>query len=419
MISFKGKILLLTVSGTIAVYAFLGSFLSTFAQQPINDAGAQMRIFGSVLQHIQNDYVDEPDWNKVRAGALRGLPYGLDPYSSYLTEEQVRDFKSNKAAGQVGIGAEFSQLSSYLYIISVSKDSPAEKAGLRSGDVIEYIDNKATRDVSLYDARELLRGDAGTTVKLRVLRSGAKPQTISVTRGAFTAAGPETRAENGKVGIMKVHSLEAGQAAKIREKVVELQGAGMERLVLDLRGVASGNLDEAVSTANLFIKDGGLAQVIGREGKVLESKSAKAENFIFGGKLVVLIDGSTAGAAEVVASAVLESKRGDVVGERSFGAGTEQQLFQMKRGDGLLLTVRKWASSGGKPFLGSERANTGVAPSVEVKSASGSGVDVESLIEQDEDAPAPEPSATPAESGQGKSKEDVQLKKALELIAKD
>src|SRR5919107_3803607 len=113
--SFRGKLSILVVSVAIALYAVVGGMLSpwTRAQQPINDAGAQLRIFESVLQHIQNDYVDEPNLEKVRAGALRGLAYGLDPYSSYLTSEQVKDFQARKAATKAGIGAEFSQVSSY------------------------------------------------------------------------------------------------------------------------------------------------------------------------------------------------------------------------------------------------------------------------------------------------------------------
>ena len=142
MISFKGKVAVLGVSISIALYAVIGSYLSTHAQQPINDAGAQMRIFGSVLQHIQNDYVDEPDWEKVRAGALRGLPSGLDAYSSYLTEDQVKNFASDRFTKEAGIGAEFSQVASYLYIVSVVSGSPADKAGLKSGDVVEFIENK-------------------------------------------------------------------------------------------------------------------------------------------------------------------------------------------------------------------------------------------------------------------------------------
>src|SRR5678809_212171 len=135
--SFRGKLSILVISVAVALYAVIGGMLSPWAraQQPINDAGAQIRIFESVLQHIQNDYVDEPNLEKVRAGALRGLAYGLDPYSSYLTADQVKDFQAKKQNTLAGIGAEFSQISSYLYVIAVIKDSPADKAGLKSGDV--------------------------------------------------------------------------------------------------------------------------------------------------------------------------------------------------------------------------------------------------------------------------------------------
>ncbi|HEX8890745.1 MAG TPA: PDZ domain-containing protein, partial [Pyrinomonadaceae bacterium] len=151
--SFRTKFSLIVFSSFVALYAVVGGWLSTRAQQPANDPGAQLRIFENVLQHIQNDYVDEPNLEKVRAGALRGLAYGLDPYSTYLTADQVRDYRDGAKDGQVGIGAELSQVSSYLYVIAPVKGSPAEQAGVRAGDIIEYIDNKATRDISLYDAK--------------------------------------------------------------------------------------------------------------------------------------------------------------------------------------------------------------------------------------------------------------------------
>src|SRR5215204_2216813 len=160
--SFRGKLILVSISMLIALYAIaggiMGNFFSINAQQPINDSGAQLRIFESVLQHIQNDYVDEPNMEKVRAGALRGLAYGLDPYSTYLTSDQVRDYRDGAKDNQVGIGAELSQVSSYLYVIAPVKGSPADQAGVRAGDIIEYIDGRATRDISLYDGRQLLSG---------------------------------------------------------------------------------------------------------------------------------------------------------------------------------------------------------------------------------------------------------------------
>src|SRR6476620_1028469 len=154
--SFKSKFLMIVMSASLAMYAIAGAWLSTRAQQPANDPDSQRRIFESVLQHIQNDYVDEPNMEKVRAGALRGLAYGLDPYSTYLTPEQVKDYRVGAKSNQVGIGAELSQVASFLYVVAPVKGSPSDQAGVHTGDIIEYIDGKATRDVSLYDARQLL-----------------------------------------------------------------------------------------------------------------------------------------------------------------------------------------------------------------------------------------------------------------------
>jgi carboxyl-terminal processing protease len=422
--SFRGKLWVLMLSGAIAVYAvigglpFVGSVLSTQAQQPVNDPGAQLRIVDSVLQHIQNDYVDEPNMEKVRIGALRGLANGLDPYSSFLTADQVRDFQAKKDSDKAGIGAEFSQVSGYLYVISVTKGGPAATAGVKTGDVIEYVDGKASRDISLYDARELIKGDAGTSVNLRVLRSGEKPQTIKVTRSTYKVPPAESRIEAGKIGVLKIYSLEEGESNDIRAQVAGLVKQGVQKIVVDLRGVAAGKIDEAAAVANLFIKDGDLAKIIGRENKVTKTFTADPTKAIFDGNLVALIDLGTAGAGEVVASAVLERKRGEVVGERSFGAGTEQQLITLKSGDGLLLTVAKWASPGGTPFLGEDRATMGVKPSVEVKRPdTPEPIDPEDLIDQQQKqnkdplaTPTPVKPKTPA------IVEDIQLKKALELL---
>lgn len=420
--SFRGKLWVMSLSGLIAVYAvvgglpLVGSMLTTSAQQPVNDATAQLKIVESVLQHIQNDYVDEPNMEKVRLGALRGLAGGLDPYSSYLTPEQVKAYETAKTSNKAGIGAEYSQYSGFLYIISAIKGGPADKAGVKAGDVIEYIDTKATRDLSLYEAKQLLLGDSGSSVALRVLRAGEKAQTIKVVRGGHSVPKVETRVEAGKVGVIKVYSLEEGEAADIKSAVATLTKQGAQKIVLDLRGVAAGTLNEGVAVANLFIRDGELAKVIGRENRVQNSFTADPAKVAFDGPLAVVTDSATAGAAEVVAAAVLDRKRGEVVGEKTFGSGTEQKLFPLSSGGGYLLTVAKWASPNGAPFLGDERATTGVKPSVEVKRPdTPEPLDVEALSQPDEANPTPSPS--PAPKAAPKAVEDVQLKKAIEILA--
>ena len=421
--SFRTKFILTLLSATLTLYTAVGGWISTRAQQPANDPNAQLRIFESVLQHIQNDYVDEPNMEKVRAGALRGLAYGLDPYSTYLTPEQVKEFNAGNKDSVAGIGAEMSQVASYLYVIAPMKGSPADQAGIKAGDIIEYIDNKATRDISLYDAKQLLNGAAGSEVKLRVLRANTSPLTVTVKRGSSRAAAAEARMEAGRVGVLRINSLNDGESNEAKAKLQDLLKQGAQKIVLDMRDTAGGSLNEAVSVANFFIKDGVIAQTVGREGKALKTFNADPKANLFTGPVVAMIDTGTAGAAEVVASALMERNRGQVVGEKSFGAGTEQQLFTLRGGDGLLLTTVKWASSNGKTFLGEDRAHSGVAPSVEVKGQEVTeSVDPDDLTGNDDDSikqpeqgnekrdVAPAPAAKPAPA------EDLQLKKALDLL---
>ena len=418
--SFRTKFILILISATLTLYTVVGGWISTRAQQPANDPNAQLRIFESVLQHIQNDYVDEPNMDKVRAGALRGLAYGLDPYSTYLTPEQVREYNQNGKDNQVGIGAELSQVASYLYVIAPMKGSPADQAGVKVGDIIEYIDGKATRDISLYDAKQLLNGAAGSDVKLRVLRANTSPLALTVKRGAFRAPAAEAKMDAARVGILKINSFADGEAADARARVQDLLKQGAQKIVIDMRGTAGGSLAEAVSVANIFVREGQLAETVGKEGKALKSFAADPKAAIFNGPVVALIDSGTAGAAEVVASALLERNRGQVVGEKSFGAGAEQQLFTLRGGDGLLLTTVKWASGNGKTFLGEDRAHSGVAPSVEVKRPElAEDVNPDDLTGNDDDSvakPDEKREVSPQPNPAKPAAEDLQMKKALELL---
>jgi len=269
-----------------------------------------------------------------------------------------------------------------------------------------------------------LNGAAGTEVKLRVLRANSSPLTVSVKRGSTRAAAAEARMEAGRVGILRINSFADGESADVRNRLQDLMKQGAQKIVLDLRDTAGGSLTEAVAVTNLFFKDGVLAQTIGREGKPLKTFTADPELAKFTGPVVALIDTGTAGAAEVVASALLDRNRGQVVGEKSFGAGTEQQLFSLRGGDGLLLTTVKWASANGKTFLGEDRAHSGVTPTVEVKGPEiAESVDPDDLTGNDDDdivkpeagnekrETTPAPAVKPAA-------EDLQLKKALELLSK-
>jgi carboxyl-terminal processing protease len=242
--------------------------------------------------------------------------------------------------------------------------------------------------------------------------------TTTVKRGSFRAPVAETRMEAGRVGVLRINSLDSGEAADAKARLQDLLKQGAQKIVLDLRSVAGGEIEEGVNVANFFIREGAIAKTIGREQKVLKSFDADPKLTIFNGSVVVLIDAGTAGAAEVIASAFAENKRGEVVGEKSFGAGAEQELFTLRDGDGLLLTTVKWASGSGKPFLGEDRAHSGVAPTVEVKRPETTDNSVDDLQDNnDDEKPNQTKPGTPSEPVVPKPQpEDLQLRKALELL---
>jgi len=409
----KLKVSVLIVSVVIALYVVIGGLLPRSGViASYNDPYSQLTIFQEVLTRIINDYVDEPDLEKVRVGALRGLAEGLDPYSAYLTPEQVRRLNGGTSGGEAESGLVLSKVAGYAYVVSVLKGSPAEIAGLRPGDIIEYIGTRATRDMSLYEARELLVGPRGTEVEVRVFREG-RAETFKFQLDRFPRPKPEAKVLERGLGYLKLATLDEGESARIRAELEGLISQGVNRLILDLRGVATGSLAEAVTVANYFIGSGILAKTIGREGRVLQTFAADPQRQLYRGDLVALIDRSTAGAAEIIAAAILENKRGELVGERTFGAGGEQKLFPLRDGGGLYITVVKYATPSGKPIMGSTSATSGIVPTVEVPRPD-RGMTPEELEEREE-LPPEEPVAHPPAQPPA---EDLPLKRAIEILRK-
>jgi len=409
----KFKVSVLIVSVAVALYVVIGGLLPRSGViASYNDPYSQLTIFQEVLARIINDYVDEPDLEKVRVGALRGLAEGLDPYSAYLTPEQVRRLNGGRAEAGLESGIVLSKVAGYAYVVSVLKGSPAEIAGLRPGDIIEYIGTRATRDMSLYEARELLVGPSGKEIELKVFREG-RSETFKFKLQPFPRPKPEAKVLERGLGYLKLATLEEGESVRIREELERLIAQGVNRLIVDVRGVATGTLAEAVTVANYFIGSGTLAKTVGREGRVLQTFTADPQRQLYRGELVVLIDRSTAGAAEIIAAAILENKRGELVGERTFGAGGEQKLFPLRDGGGLYITVVKYATPSGRPIMGSTSATSGIVPTVEVPRPDRGPTPEE--LEEREELPPEEPliqPSTPAPS------EDLPLKKAIEILRK-
>jgi carboxyl-terminal processing protease len=403
---FKTKIAIVVFSTVVACYAIVGSFMSRSSQAVARGSQyAQSGIFDDVLKHIVEDYVEEPDLEKVRLGSLRGLAEGLDPYSAYLTPEQAKQYNPKTAQGETGMIV--SKVAGFAYVVSVLKGSPAEQAGIREGDFIEYIGKLPSRDLSMYETQQLINGAVGSTVELKVLHRG-QSRKITLTRGKVAQPAIEIRTEDAGVGYLKVTSLAEGKANEIKTQLSDLVAKGAQKVILDLRGAANGTIDEGVAVANHFVGTGTLARIIGKGGKEAKTYTADAKKVIFNGPLAVLIDRSTAGAAEIVAAAVRDQKRGELVGERSFGTGSEQQLFPLTDGGALLLTVAKYAPATGKPFM-EEPVNptTKVDRLAEPEVVLPDGDDDDDTTEPQQPQTAPKPEAPV---------EDVQLKKAVEIL---
>lgn len=410
-VSMKAKLAILVLSSIIALYAIVGGLLPRYGIVASNDPYSQMTIFHEVLTRVVEDYVDEPDLEKVRLGALRGLAEGLDPYSAYLTPEQVREFQAAGAPRPTQTGLMLSKVAGYVYVISVLEGSPADEAGVKAGDVIEYIGGRATRDMSLYDSLEMLRGPIGKEIELRLFRAG-RSETIKLKLGEVRLPEPTVRILAPGIGYLKVPSLAPGRMASITEKLQSLVDQGVKSLVLDLRGTADGDVETGVALSNLFISKGTLAKLIGKEGRELRSYEARPECRQFKGSVAALVDRTTAGAAEIVAAALLEHKAGDVVGERTFGGGGDQELFRLRDGGGLLITTRKYASPSGRPFMGATPATSGVVPNVEVRSTSLAELPMPEEL-QEEGFPPSQESVSPPSAKPG---EDLPLKKAIEIL---
>ena len=417
--SIRSKLTLISLSAFIALYSIVGGMLSS-SNNPLVRAIAetgpypQLRIFEEVISKINSDYVEKPDLDKVRVGALRGLTDSLDPYSAYLLPAQVKDYQAGKHNSDL-TGLVIGQYSGFAYVITVVPNSHAEKAGIRVGDVIEYIDGHATRDLDLYDVKTLLAGQVGTSVELSLINR--KTDKIKLTRAVVASAPIEARAIESQVGYVKVPILHKGQAEAVATAVKDVLKKGAKSILLDLRGSAGGELSEGVAVADYFIKSGTIAKTIGRKEAVLATYDAKPDNDLTDLPVAAIVDRTTAGAAEVIAAALLESQRGDVVGERTlFGMGSEQKLFPLDDGSAFLLTIARYASPNGKIFM-----TEGVTPNVEVKRAD---LAEPGSVDEDKDKKTPlEPTRVNTPDGTAppnivapKSGEDVMLKKAIEVL---
>jgi carboxyl-terminal processing protease len=360
-----------------------------------------LTVFSEVLEHIQRDYVEDPNMRQVTAGALHGLADSLDPESSYLSPLEYADYRKkldSKAPGEAGV--KLSKRFGYIVVVSVSPDSPAQKAGLRNGDILESIAGFTTSQMAIGQGQILLTGQPGSSVKVQVIRRGrTETQEIDL---AFAKLTPPRLLEDriqGDIAYLRVPSFDAGTSKQIRDKVAQFDHQGAHKLILDLRECATGQVNEGISTAQLFLSSGTITTLRGQTVAV-QTFSADPSKVVWKQPMTVLISNGTAGPAEVVAAAIAENHRGDTIGDdRTFGMASEQKLIQLDDGAALILTVANYYTPGGKSIPAD-----GVAPTVP---AQPSADDLAELNKQET------PGTPPARTALA---DDPVVKKAIEIL---
>jgi carboxyl-terminal processing protease len=407
------RIGILSVSVLIFCYAGIGHVLGGTSD---DKAYKSLTVYGEVLQKIQQDYVDDPNMRTVTAGALHGLLESLDPQSSYLTPREYDEYKkklSNAGTGETGL--TLSKRYGYIIVLSVLPDSPGTKAGIRSGDIFESIGGFTSRDMSVGQALNLLNGQAGTGIKVSVIRRGkATPEEADLVRERVANPKLIVQRADPDILVLRFPSLDAGRAEEVHNRLLEAEKQGIHKVILDLRECGRGPVTEAISIARLFVSSGTLATLRGQR-VTSQVTSADPKQVIWKNPVSVLVDTTTSGAAEVLASAMEANHRGDVVGERTFGLASEQKLITLDDGAALILTVANYYNPEGKPIL-----EEGVTPTEIVRATAEDDSD-----SGDEDVvPAPEKGVAPApgtqkEPGLGPrplSPEDPIFHRALDLL---
>jgi len=397
----KTKATILVLSFAVLLFVVVGSLGGVHASS--NDgAYRQLQVYSEVLSRVRSEYVEEPNIPKVTDGALHGLLESLDSNSSYMTAEAYKQYKAHKNETKGEIGATVSKRFGYADVVSVLPNSPAEKAGIEAGDIFEAIEGVSTREMSLVEIRNMLAGAPGSQVNVSVVRARrAEPQKITITRDSVAVPAVTDKVMEDQIGYIKADTLTKGKAQEIASKVKALERSGAKKLVLDLRNDSSGEESEGVAVANLFLNHGTITYLQGQKfpRQAFNADPAKAITAL---PIAVLVNRGTAGPAEIVASAILENARGDVVGDKTFGDGSVQKTIELPDGGALILSVAKYYTPGGKAIQ-----DAAVTPNV--------------LVAEEDDSAVPDDDGSDQSSASDqdtkpKNTQDDQLKKAVEVL---
>ena len=396
------RLVVVTFSTVLVVLLLLGAAMGR--STPSNeDVYKHLSVYTDVLSHIKSEYVEEPDIKNVTLGAMNGMLEAIDPFASYLTAEQYKQYTKNTDPKKATPGLILSHKFGSVGIVNVLPGSSAAKAGLGTGDMLESINGVATRDMPLAYAEMLMQGDANSTIELSVLRlRKPEPQKITLTRSLNRLPAITSKLMSDGIGLVQVPVVDPAHIKDVVTQMERLSKEGAKKFIVDLRYSGIGKPEDGAALANLFLDNGLLTYSVGQKVPRQEIKAEATKALFKNQPVVVLTNRGTAGAAEVAAAALLESKRAELVGERTYGDAAIRKPVLLDDGGAVILSVAKFYSPSGKAIQDTNVTPTYLVSESEPASEEG---------EEDAAAPAPAPDKKAAN-------EDQVLKRAVEILSK-
>jgi carboxyl-terminal processing protease len=345
--SSRTRFIVMSVSAPVVAFAIVGGFLAKVVAR--EDTYQHLKMFDDVVSLISSNYVEQVSIDKVMRGAMHGLADGLDPDSAYLSPDEVKQIEGGSALPAGDVGLELTR-QYYLRVIAARDNSPAAKAGLRTGDYVRAIGDVPTREMSVWEGMRALRGAVGSKVSLTVIRgNAADPHVVELTREVLPASDVTSRMAAPGVGYIRVAAFGPNIASQVKTHVADVKKMGATKLVVDVRRTSTGEPEQGLAVAKLFVGKGTLAM---REGKTLprEPITAGGGDGSITMPTAILIDNGTSGAAELFASALVGNQRAELIGEHTIGRAATQKLVKLPDGSGLWLSTTRYLTPAGMPL---------------------------------------------------------------------
>jgi len=371
---------------------------TTQVEADTKDVYKQIEIFTEVLRQVEKNYVEPEDPQKLIYGAIKGMVQSLDPHSSFMTKEEYDELMTETKGSFSGIGIEITIKDKILTVVSPIEGTPAYEAGIKAGDKIIMVEGQSTQDMSLIEAVKKIRGAEGTRVKLTIAREGVdKPLEFSITRGMIPLKSVRAYSLEPEIGYVRISNFQSDTAEDLSSAIDGLEKKkALKGLILDLRNNPGGLLAQAIDVSDLFLDSGVIVSTKGRESanniQATAHKDEKRRNY----PIIVLVNGGSASAAEIVAGALQDNKRALILGTRTFGKGSVQSILPLSDGCGLRLTTARYYTPSGKSIQSS-----GITPDIEIP-----------FIAPDETAPAPSPQFIREENLKGHMLQETEHPKA-------